>query len=148
METWFYHLEYRGVDDVLPALLSKALARNWRAIVRTSDGAKLDHFDRHLWTYDDASFLPHGRADAPNASRQPVLVTRDAENLNGAELVILLDGADPVEDPKVQRTIILFANDDAHALENARARWKSLRASGSAVSYWREGKSGSWEKQS
>jgi DNA polymerase-3 subunit chi len=33
-EVWFYHLERTGLDQALPELLEKALARGWRTLVR------------------------------------------------------------------------------------------------------------------
>ena len=34
-EVWFYHLERTSLDQALPELLEKTLARGWRALVRT-----------------------------------------------------------------------------------------------------------------
>ena len=35
-EVWFYHLERTGLDQALPELLQKTLARGWRALVRVA----------------------------------------------------------------------------------------------------------------
>ena len=34
-EVWFYHLERTGLEQALPELLNKTLARGWRALVRS-----------------------------------------------------------------------------------------------------------------
>ncbi len=145
-ETWFYHLHYRSVAQAAATLLEKALARGWRAMVASTQSARIEALDEALWTYDEASFLPHGRADRPFAERQPVVLTTSSANVNAAQMALLLDAADGVEDLHIRRTVIMFEADDDIATKSARARWKSLRAIGAPVSYWKEGKSGSWEK--
>lgn len=147
METWFYHLETRPIDAVLPALLEKTLAKGWRAFVRLADEGELARWDDLLWTYNEAGFLPHGRADRPEAERQPILLSVDERVTNRAEVVVVLGGAAPVAGPGVVRTLVLFSADDQPALTAARELWKNLRGQGASVTYWKEGSSGSWEKQ-
>jgi len=43
--------------------------------------------------------------------------------------------------------VLLFDGRDPHALENARAAWKSAKAAGHDATYWKESPSGKWEKQ-
>ena len=73
-EVWFYHLERSGLDQVLPELLERTLARGWKAIVRSREADRVEHLDGWLWSYRDESFLPHGPSDEPQAARQPILV--------------------------------------------------------------------------
>ena len=35
-EVWFYHLERTALDQALPELLEKTLAKGWKALVRTT----------------------------------------------------------------------------------------------------------------
>mgnify|MGYP000971257087 CR=1 FL=1 len=44
-EVWFYHLERTGLDQALPELLEKTLARGWRALVRAQDKDRIEHLD-------------------------------------------------------------------------------------------------------
>src|SRR3569832_208150 len=74
-ETLFYHLERRAVEDVLPGLIERTLERGWRAAIRCESAERVDAIDNLLWTYDDASFLPHAQAGDGNPARQPVLIT-------------------------------------------------------------------------
>ena len=48
--------------------------------------------DALLWTYDEASFLPHGTARDGNAARQPIWLTAADENPNAATMLVLIDG--------------------------------------------------------
>ena len=79
-EVWFYHLERSSLEQVLPELLEKTLARGWRALVRTGDPARVDHLDGWLWSYRDDSFLPHGHDGEPMAERGKFLVDMKAKN--------------------------------------------------------------------
>ena len=146
-EVWFYQLEGTGLDQALPELLEKTLARNWRAVVRAPSRERVEHLDGWLWTWRDDSFLPHGPDDQPNADRQPVVLTTGEGNPNGAQALFLIDGAEPGELEGYERCVILFDGGDETALAAARERWKAFRRDGAAVSYWRQTERGGWEKQ-
>ena len=77
-EVWFYHLEQTSLEQALPELLEKVLARGWKGQVRLRDAARVEALDQHLWTWRDDSFLPHGPAGEPHAARQPILLTTEA----------------------------------------------------------------------
>ena len=144
-EVWFYHLERTGLDQALPELLGKTLQRGWRALVRSPVQERLDHLDGWLWSYRDDAFLPHGLMGEPMAERQPVLLTAGQENINQAQVVFLLDDAEPGALDDYVRCLILFDGADMSAVEAARSRWSALKAQGLPVSYWRQSEKG-WEK--
>jgi len=146
-EVWFYHLERTGLDQALPELLEKTLARGWRALVRSGERDRMEHLDGWLWTYRPDSFLPHGRADETHAERQPVLLSMTGENLNGAQALFLLDGADPGPLDAYARCIVLFDGRDEAALAGARERWREVKAAGHEAAYWRQSEEGAWRKQ-
>ena len=146
-EVWFYHLERTGVDQALPELLDKTLAKGWRAVVRASSADRIDHLDGWLWSYRDDSFLPHGRADEPQSERQPIVLTVGPDSPNHAEALFLIDGAQAGDLDGYQRCVLLFDGRDPAALGEARERWKAFKAAGNPVSYWRQGAERGWEKQ-
>src|SRR6185369_5333042 len=92
-EVWFYHLERTALDQALPELLEKTLAKGWRALVRSPAPERLEHLDGWLWSWRDDSFLPHGVAGEPQAARQPVLLSTGEANDNHANALFLIDGA-------------------------------------------------------
>jgi DNA polymerase-3 subunit chi len=145
-EVWFYHLERSGLDQVLPELLEKTLARGWKAVVRTRQAERVEHLDGWLWSYRDEAFLPHGPDDEPGAARQPILLTTGFENANGADALFLVDGADAGELAGYARCVVLFDGRDEAALAVARAQWGQVKGQGLPVSYWRQRERG-WEKQ-
>jgi DNA polymerase-3 subunit chi len=145
-ELWFYHLERSELENALPPLLEKCLQRGWRALVRGGNSERLDALDAALWTYRDDSFLPHGR-DGTNAARQPVLLTTQGGNPNGAKALFLIDGAEAEDIAAFERVCLVFDGRDEAALVSARSRWKDAKEAGILASYWRESAAGKWEKQ-
>jgi DNA polymerase-3 subunit chi len=129
----------------LPELLEKTLGRGWKAIVRTGQPDRIEHLDSWLWTYRDESFLPHAPAAEPGAARQPILLTADFENPNGAEALFLIDGAEPGELSAYARCLVLFDGADDAQVAAARGQWKAIKSDGFAVSYWKQQARG-WEK--
>jgi DNA polymerase-3 subunit chi len=149
-ETLFYHLERRSLDDVLPGLLEKTLERGWRAVVRAESSERADALDALLWTYDDQTFLAHAQSGEGNPKRQPVLITVEDENPNGANVLFLIGGTVPASWDAVNdltRVVLMFDGRDAEALGRARAAWKDAKAAGHDVTYWKETPSGKFEKQ-
>ncbi len=151
-ETLFYHLERRALEEVLPGLVAKSLERGWRAVIRTDSSERSDMLDSLLWTYDDQSFLAHAQSGDGEPARQPVLITVEDENPNGAKILFCVGGAAPSDwsDSKLSdlaRIVLVFDGRDEAALTGARAAWKDARAGGHDVTYWKESPSGKFEKQ-
>jgi len=145
-EVWFYHLERASLEQVLPELLEKTLARGWRALARFGDAARIEAMDAWLWTWRDDSFLPHGVAGQRFAERQPVLLTAAADNPNGAQALFALD-ADPGDLAGYARCVVIFDGRDAPALQAARGLWSRYKKAGHPVAYWRQGETRGWEKK-
>lgn len=146
-EIWFYHLERTSLDAALPELLEKTLARNWRALVRSTAAERVEHLDGWLWSYRDDAFLPHGVDGEPMAERQPVLITTRMENPNRAQALFLIDDAEPGDLSDYARCVLLFDGKDEAALAAARVRWRTFKDQGCQVSYWRQGEASGWRKE-
>ncbi|MBX9747237.1 MAG: DNA polymerase III subunit chi [Hyphomonadaceae bacterium] len=148
-ELWFYHLERSEIEQALGPLLEKCLQRGWRALVRGGIAERVEALDGSLWSYRDESFLPHGLDGAAgvDAGRQPVLLTAQGGNPNGAQVLFLIDGAEPGDISAFERACLVFDGRDEAALVLARSRWKEAKESGIVASYWRESAAGKWEKQ-
>lgn len=146
-EVYFYHLESRALEDVLPDLLSRSLERGWRAVVQAGSDERLAALDQHLWTYQDASFLPHGSGADPDAAEQPVWLTTGDDNPNGASIRFLVEGATTDSFEGYERIVFVFSQTDEDARANARAAWAKARKAGHAITYWQQDERGRWTKQ-
>lgn len=147
-EVLFYHLTQSPLEAALPLILEKSLERGWRVQIRSGTPDRLDHLDRHLWTYRDEGFLPHGREGGPHDDAQPILLTTSLGNPNSAEILMLIDGApEPVEGMGgYERVCILFDGQDPDAVDAARVRWKEVTGAGLAATYWAQ-EGGRWVKK-
>jgi DNA polymerase-3 subunit chi len=147
-EILFYHLLNQPVERVLPALLEKSLERGWRVVVQTASDERVEALDAHLWTYNDSSFLPHGTVKGGDAAEQPILITTDDDNRNGASVRFLIDGAPlPADASAYDRIVLMFDGGDEEAVALARAQWKDVRDKGLPATYWQPDAQGRWVKK-
>ena len=89
----FYHLLHTPVERALPKLIEKVLESGARAVIRAGSSERAEALSGALWTYDQDSFLPHGTANDGNPDKQPIWITTEDDNPNGAEILIVTDGA-------------------------------------------------------
>jgi DNA polymerase III subunit chi len=146
-EVRFHHLERRRVDEALPRLLERALEEGRRVIVRASSEEMAAALNERLWTYDDASFLPHGADGDGDPTAQPIFLTSGAGNPNAATMLVRLAGAEVAPaDEAFDLALLLFDGRDEASLAHARAEWRRLKDEGRTISYWRESDEGGWER--
>jgi DNA polymerase III subunit chi len=107
---------------------------------------RVDHLDALLWTYDEASFLPHGTARDGTAERHPVWLTAGEENPNGATMLVLVDGARSARLGGYARCCDVFDGNDDAAVAAACQRWREAKAAGHRLVYWEQNQ-GKWEKR-
>src|SRR5262245_61784345 len=146
-EVLFYHLEHQPLERVLPNLVERTLARGWRAVVQAGSEERVEALDTLLWTYSEESFLPHGTRKDGNPVAQPVYLTADDINPNGATVRFLVDGADIGSMAGYEPIVYLFDGHDAAAVARAREQWKVVKAAGCAATYWQQSPEGRWEKR-
>ncbi|HVC54982.1 MAG TPA: DNA polymerase III subunit chi [Stellaceae bacterium] len=145
-EIGFYHLLATPLERALPRLLERARAGGYRIVVRAASAERVDHLNSLLWTYDEASFLPHGAARDGNAAQQPIWLTDRAENPNAAAMLVLVDGVEADDLPEFARCADLFDGSDEAAVAAARARWRRAKEAGHTLTYWQQTDKG-WEKK-
>ncbi len=146
-EVAFYHLQTSPLDRALPKLLEKAYGTGKRAVVLAGSDERVEALASLLWTYDPDSWLPHGSPRDGDAADQPIWITTDDDNPNGAAFLFLTDGARSARIGDYERCFDLFDGNDAAATEAARARWREVKDAGHTVTYWQQSPSGGWERQ-
>jgi len=146
-EMLFYHLQRQPLERVLPALVEKSLERGWRVVVQAASEERAEALDAQLWTYRDDSFLPHGTWREAQPHDQPVLLTVNDDNPNGASVRFLVDGAGmPADAEAYQRIVLIFDGEDPDAVAAARECWSAGKARGFDVTYWQADSEGRWRK--
>lgn len=146
-EVGFYHLQKTPLERALPKLLERALERGMRALVVAGSKERVEHLNAALWTWDPASFLPHGAAGEGDPASHPIWLADHDTDANGATLLVLVDGADSTRQGDFERVIDMFDGADPDAVSAARRRWKMLKDAGHQLTYWQQTDRGGWEKK-
>lgn len=142
----FYHMERSSLEQVLPQLLNKALSGGHKIILQSPQG-QVERLNTHLWSYDVKSFLPHGSVKDGHASEQPIWLSADNENPNGANVLILTHGMSRDDVSEFSMVCEMLDGRDAEAVSAARGRWKLYKDAGHEVTYWQQDPNGKWEKK-
>lgn len=147
-EWWFYHLERTTVERAAPALIVRCLQAGWRVLAVSENVERCAALDEALWTFDDQSFVPHGQAEAPglDAARQPVLLSGKAENVNQADALFLMDGADVDVNSVYKRCMVMFDGQDQSSRQVARKQFKAAQGAGLVTRYFQQTSSGGWKE--
>jgi DNA polymerase-3 subunit chi len=104
----FYLSGEQPVERVLPLIARAAKRGGQRLLIVAGDADLLDRLDKALWEQFPEDYLAHGRADAPHAARQPVLLSTGCTAANGATLVALADGEWRPEAERFDRALLFF----------------------------------------
>lgn len=147
-EWWFYHLSRTALEEAAAPLLQKCLEVGWRVLAVSPRPERLAKLDAALWTFDDASFLPHGQADAPglDVARQPVLLTSKLDNTNNAEALMLMDGMEAPVGAAFRRCMVMFEDGDTGTRNKARAQFKAAKDAGLVTRYFQQTPRGGWKE--
>jgi DNA polymerase-3 subunit chi len=145
-EIYFYHLDRRTLEEVLPTLLELSLKRGWRAAVQAASEERVEALNTLLWTYREESFLPHGTAREGHTSAHPIYLTAAEDNPNSAHVRFLVDGAILTDAAPYARVAYIFDGRDQEAVARARTEWQAAKAKGLAVSYWQQTPEGRWQQ--
>jgi DNA polymerase-3 subunit chi len=146
-EIYFYHLEHRTLEEVLPNLLERSLERGWRAAVQATSEERVEALDTLLWTYREESFLAHGTSRDGEPQAQPIYLTAGPDNPNAAQVRFLVDGAEIDDASPYARIVFMFDGRDENAVARARAAWQEAKDKGFSVSYWQQDQDGRWQKR-
>jgi DNA polymerase-3 subunit chi len=146
-EVRFYHLQRASLEDTLPVILERCYTRGDRTLVMTGSPERAEALAGHLWTYRPDSFLPHGTAKDGAAAEQPIFLTADEDNPNGAKVLILCDGATRAEIGTFPLVCEMFDGNDETTVAAARERWKAYKEAGHKLVYYQQSPAGKWEEK-
>ncbi len=146
-EIRFYHLERQSQGQVIPVILTKALERGHRIVVKMCDEPQVAQMNEHLWSFNASSFLPHGCDKDGKAEQQPVWITCKDENPNKADVIIIAQGAELNEPTDFNLCCEMLDGHDENAVIAARSRWKKYKEQDFDLTYWQQSETGAWEKK-
>jgi len=143
-EIGFYHLTRSTLAQALPRLLARTLAAGQRALVVAGQPNGLDALSAALWA--QPAWLPNGTAADGDPDLQPIWLSAEAEPLNGARYLFLVENAATDRLEAFERVFDLFDGNDPKALAAARVRWKTAKDAGHSLAYWQQTDT-SWQKR-
>ena len=143
-EVWFFHLERQTLEAMLPQLVEKTLAKNWRAVIKAGSEERAEAISSALWSHAEDGFIPHGTKQDGRASEQPVWITGDDDRPNAPQALFLVDGAEAGDLSGLERVVRVFDGNAEESVMAARAAWKQAKADGHDISYWQQDERGRW----
>ena len=143
----FYHLLHKRLEQALPELVAKAVERGHKVLVRAGSAERIEVLDSALWTAIPDSFIPHSAVRDGYAAEQPVFLTVEHDNPNGADVLMLTDGASAPALDDFKMCCEVFDGNDEDAVLSARARWKTYKDAGHELTYYQQNDRGGWEKK-
>jgi DNA polymerase-3 subunit chi len=146
MRVDFYHLQASPVEKALPQLLERVIQGGNRAVVMAASEDRIEALANLLWTYNPNGWLPHGTLKDGFAAQQPIWITDQDENPNGARMLVLTDGMSSERLADYDRCLDLFDGNDPEATAAARTRWSGAKAAGHELHYWQQTENG-WKEQ-
>ncbi|MGK2286053.1 DNA polymerase III subunit chi [Pedomonas sp. V897] len=145
-EISFYHVTRQAPLQALARLMEKVHGQNLRTVIRAGSEERVREIDAYLWTYNPASFLPHGTDTSPYPEAQPLFITTGTGNPNGATVLVLMDNVLPETVEGFERVLYLFDGQDEAQTQTARQHWKTLKAQGHGLAYWEQQEGGGWKR--
>lgn len=145
-EVSFYHVTQTAPLQALARLMEKCISQNLRTLIRARDEDRVREVDTYLWTYNPASFLPHGTPASPQPDAQPIYITAGDENPNESKVLVLLDNVLPEQLQGYDRILYLFDGQDEGQTRTAREHWKALKQGGHGLAYWEQQDGGGWKR--
>ncbi|MDP2205541.1 MAG: DNA polymerase III subunit chi [Alphaproteobacteria bacterium] len=143
----FYHMITKRLEQALPELLAKAITVQPRIVVKAGSRERIETLDSLLWTFDPAGFLPHGYIRDGSEADQPVWLTTEDDNPNGAKMLVLTDGATSPQVADFDLCCELFDGNDDESVAAARARWADYKVAGHDLTYFQQDEQGRWVKK-
>ncbi len=141
-EIRFYQLLRTPLEGALPKLLERLRSMDARCLVVAPTRERVEALDMLLWTYNPDSFLAHGSVAIGFAAEQPIWLTHLDENPNGANAVLLVEGAVIAAPEQFEHCLDIFDGTDEDQLLAARERYRDLRARGHCLKYFKQTEQG------
>lgn len=143
----FYHLTSSPLEAALPRLLEKVIASGKRAVILAASEEKMETLNSVIWTYSTKTFLPHGSRNDEFPAEQPIYLTTEEENPNGADILVVTEGMEPQFMAGFERCLDLFDGSNESETQKARQRWSRYKQEQHMLSYWQQNAKGGWEKK-
>jgi len=87
----FYQIENTPIEKTATQLIEKCYHAGMRCTVLMSNSEFCEHLNKHLWTYSQKQFIPHGSKLDPLPEIQPIYLAITLENINNSTAAIMVN---------------------------------------------------------
>ena len=141
----FYHLLSTTRERAVPKLMEKALSSGAKVAMLCENEKSLKAISDAMWTSNPDGFLPHEPASSKTAAQNPIVLTLDEANPNGAEILCVLNGTIPASVGSYTKVLDVFDGSDERAVTAARERWAQYKSQGFSLQYVKQQQGGGWK---
>tara|TARA_B100001778_G_scaffold308283_1_gene288942 strand:- start:83 stop:535 length:453 start_codon:yes stop_codon:yes gene_type:complete len=143
----FYHLTRSTIKETLPKLLSKIIDSDKRVLLVAANENEANQLNDMLWS-GTRVFVPHGTPNEPHPDKQPILVSHQTENLNKADILLMVGNTDTNKDifSSFEKCLLVFDGNDPDQTSAVRRSWSTYKNSGFDLTYWQQDTKGKWQQ--
>ncbi|MBY0355008.1 MAG: DNA polymerase III subunit chi [Rickettsiales bacterium] len=141
----FYHLLSTPLGKALPKLMEAAYQNGVKTLIHGRED-QIEAMDRAIWTFHPGKFVPHGTQRDPYPDEQPIFLSTNLSPLNGATLLVMINGALYEGAHTFERLFDIFDGSDEDSVTAARERWAAYKSRGWVMEYFRQNDDGSWSQ--
>ncbi|MDX1916764.1 MAG: DNA polymerase III subunit chi [Rickettsiaceae bacterium] len=106
-----YEIKFYAVEEDLEktacGVIEKCYQSGVRTLVICENESIQEIMNKMLWTFKQKSFIPHGSINEERAHEQQILITHQQENLNNANLLVLI-GAASIDISNFTRIFVVY----------------------------------------
>ncbi|MBF0446602.1 MAG: DNA polymerase III subunit chi [Magnetococcales bacterium] len=132
----FYQLGLSTLEMAVTAILSKAWDRGIKSLLLTPGEDAVRYWDAQLWRAPQEGFLPHGPASGNDPERQPILISSELTDQNGASLIILTAPRLVTTPEQFDMVVDFVDGQNPEARLASRSRYAHYRDLGCRLEYW------------
>ena len=123
MRVDFYQLSRDPAELVVPLLARASKKAGAKLLVVSNSSEQLSLIDEKLWETAPEAFLAHGIAGGDVDAKQPILLSKELDAVNGASFLVLADGHWREPGDAFERVFYIFGPD---TIDEARQTWRAL----------------------
>jgi DNA polymerase-3 subunit chi len=108
--------------------LEKAYKEGHQVFVKINSAEEADALNKALWTFRDASFIPHKLDSEAGKPAAPILISHEDAAKANDDLLVIIASELPNNFNDYQRIVVIVANDET-VKQQARETFKQLKTS-------------------
>ncbi len=134
----FLNVDGAGFARALGYRLQGLESAGTKVLVLCAGRVRAEALNAGLWTFDQASFLPHGGINDGAPGDHPIWVHHEepSSDIFPADMIISVDDSEPADWNRYSSRWRVFDARDPVQRDIGRTRWLAWRKAGQSMAYW------------